>query len=197
MIQSKNKGLINILADPKSIIGILISIGGIYWAFRDFHFAEFTASIQEVKIIYLVGATFLLWGSVWLRALRWRWLFKKENSPSIPSLYRAELIGYFGNNVLPLRLGELLRSYIVGKENNLSKSFVIGTVVLERLMDMLALISLALLLLLIYPLEESIRGYVLWRGLITIFTLTIILFILYKIKRIKLLTVYYQSERKR
>ena len=185
MIQSKNKGLINILADPKSIIGILISIGGIYWAFRDFHFAEFTASIQEVKIIYLVGATFLLWGSVWLRAFRWRWLFKKENSPSTSSLYRAELIGYFGNNVLPLRLGELLRSYIVGKENHLSKSFVIGTVVLERLMDMLALISLALLLLLIYPLEESIRGFVLWRGLITIFTLTIILFILYKIKRIK------------
>ena len=185
MIQGKNKGLINLLADPKSIIGILISIGGIYWAFRDFHFAEFTASIQEVKIIYLVGATFLLWGSVWLRAFRWRWLFKKENSPSTSSLYRAELIGYFGNNVLPLRLGELLRSYIVGKENHLSKSFVIGTVVLERLMDMLALISLALLLLLIYPLEESIRGYVLWRGLITVFTLTIILFILYKIKRIK------------
>jgi len=185
MIQSKNKGLINILADPKSIIGILISIGGIYWAFRDFHFAEFTASIQEVKIIYLVGATFLLWGSVWLRALRWRWLFKKENSPSTPSLYRAELIGYFGNNVLPLRLGELLRSYIVGKENHLSKSFVIGTVVLERLMDMLALISLALLLLLIYPLEESIRGYVLWSGIISIFTLTIFLFILPRIIVIK------------
>ena len=175
----------SLLTDPKSIAGIVISIGGIYWAFRDFQFSDFKASIQEVEIIYLVIATFLLWGSVWLRALRWRWLFKKENSPSTPSLYRAELIGYFGNNVLPLRLGELLRSYIVGKENHLSKSFVIGTVVLERLMDMLALISLALLLLLIYPLEESIRGYVLWRGLITIFTLTIILFILYKIKRIK------------
>ena len=185
MNQSKNKGLINLLADPKSIIGLLISIGGIYWAFRDFHFAEFTASIQEVKIIYLVVATILLWGSVWLRALRWRWLFKKENSPSIPSLYRAELIGYFGNNVLPLRLGELLRSYIVGKENHLSKSFVIGTVVLERLMDMLALITLALLLLLIYPLEESIRGYVLWSGIISIFTLIIFLFILPRIKAIK------------
>ena len=158
MNQGKNKGLINLLADPKSIIGILISIGGIYWAFRHFHFAEFTASIQEVKIIYLFVATILLWGSLWLRALRWRWLFKKENSPSIHSLYRAELIGYFGNNVLPLRLGELLRSYIVGKENHLSKSFVIGTVILERLMDMLALISLAFLLFLIYPLEESIRG---------------------------------------
>ena len=185
MIQRKNKGLINLLADPKSIIGILISIGGIYWAFRDFHFAEFTASIQEVKIIYLVFATILLWGSVWLRALRWRWLFKKENSPSIPSLYRAELIGYFGNNVLPLRLGELLRSYIVGKENNLSNSFVIGTIILERLMDMLALVSLAFLLILIYPLEESIRNYIIWGGIISLFTITISIIILSRIKVIK------------
>ena len=185
MNQKKNPGLMSLLTDPKSIAGIVISIGGIYWAFRDFQFSDFVASIQEVEIIYLVIATFLLWGSVWLRALRWKWLFKKADSPSIPSLYRAELIGYFGNNVLPLRLGELLRSYIVGMENNLSKSFVIGTVVLERLMDMLALIFLAFLLLLINPLEESIRSYVLWSGIISIFTLTIFLFILPRIKVIK------------
>ena len=185
MNQKKNPGLMSLLTDPKSIAGIVISIGGIYWAFRDFKFSDFKASIQEVEIIYLVIATFLLWGSVWLRALRWKWLFKKADSPSVPSLYRAELIGYFGNNVLPLRLGELLRSYIVGKENNLSKSFVIGTVVLERLMDMLALTSLAFLLFLIYPLEGSIRDYVLWSGIISIFTITISLIILHRIKIIK------------
>ena len=185
MNQKKNPGLMSLLTDPKSIAGIVISIGGIYWAFRDFKFSDFKASIQEVEIIYLVIATLLLWGSVWLRALRWKWLFKKADSPSVPSLYRAELIGYFGNNVLPLRLGELLRSYIVGKENHFSKSFVFGTIVLERLMDMLALISLAFLLFLIYPLEESIRDYVLWRGIISIFTITIFLIILHRIKIIK------------
>jgi len=175
----------SLLTDPKSIAGIVISIGGIYWAFKDFQFSDFKASMQEVEIIYLVIATILLWGSVWLRALRWKWLFKKADSPSVLSLYRAELIGYFGNNVLPLRLGELLRSYIVGKENHLSKSFVIGTVVLERLMDMLALISLAFLLVLFYPLEESIRDYVLWSGIMSIFTITIFLIILHRIKIIK------------
>ena len=83
MNQKKNPGLMSLLRDPKSIAGIVISIGGIYWAFRDFQFSDFKASIQEVEIIYLAIATFLLWGSVWLRALRWKWLFKKADSPSV------------------------------------------------------------------------------------------------------------------
>ena len=117
-------------------------------------------SIQQIDLNYLVLATLFLWGSVWLRGLRWKWLFKKNDSPSTTSLYRAELIGYFGNNVLPLRLGELLRSFIVSKESSLSKSFVFGTVILERLLDMLALASFALLLLLLYPLEGIVKVYV-------------------------------------
>jgi len=84
-------------------------------------------------------------------------LFKENNSPTITSLYKAELIGYFGNNVLPVRLGELLRSYLIGNEWNLSTSYVFGTVVLERLLDTLSLATLAFLLILIYPLEESLR----------------------------------------
>ena len=96
--------------------------------------------------LILLLAAFLLWSSVWLRGVRWKFLFPEKNSPSISSLYKAEMIGYFGNNVLPLRLGELLRSYIVGKEHSLSKSFVFGTVILERLMDTIALALFALLL---------------------------------------------------
>ena len=80
--------------------------------------------------------TLFLWSSVWLRALRWRYLYRRDLSPSTVSLYRAELIGYFGNNILPLRLGELLRSYFIGEEFKLSKSYVFGTIIMERLMDL-------------------------------------------------------------
>ena len=153
-------------------------MAGIFWAFKDFKFADFIEVIQQVNLIYLVLATFFLWISVWLRGLRWKWLFKKNVSPTITSLYRAELIGYFGNNILPLRLGELLRSYIVGKENSLSKSFVFGTVILERLLDMLALASFTLLLLLIYPLEGTIKGYVMWGGIFSFVVITVFLIII-------------------
>ncbi|MDP6569760.1 MAG: lysylphosphatidylglycerol synthase transmembrane domain-containing protein, partial [Candidatus Marinimicrobia bacterium] len=163
---------------PKSIIGLAISIAAIYWAFRDFEFNEFTESLSHVQPIYLLAATVMLWISVWFRGIRWKWLFKEENSPTTSSLYKAELIGYFGNNVLPLRLGEFLRSYLVGKEWNLSKGFVVGTVVLERLLDTLSLAVLSLLLLFVFPLGEPVKTYVIKGGFLSIIgVFTALLFI--------------------
>ena len=178
MSKKQRLNTMDLVKNPKAVAGIIISLGGIYWAFKDFDFIDFKRSIQQIDSVYFLFATIFLWGSVWLRGLRWKWLFKESSSPSVSSLYRAELIGYFGNNVLPLRLGELLRTYIVGKENNFSKSFVFGTVVLERLMDMFALTSFGIILLFLYPFEEEwISNYLLKGGvaiLIIILTLTIL-----------------------
>jgi len=178
MREKSKTGMLRLVRNPKAVVGVIISMAGIYWAFKDFQFLDFKESIHQVDLLYLVLATLFLWGSVWLRGLRWNWLFKQNDSPKISSLYKAELIGYFGNNVLPLRLGELLRSYIISKECSLSKSFVFGTVVLERLMDTLALASFALLLLLTYPLEEAIRGYIMWGGIILFVVIAIFLIVL-------------------
>jgi len=188
--------MVGLASDPKVIIGVVISLAGIYWAFKDFDFFDFKQSIQQIELAYLLLATLFLWGSVWLRGLRWKWLFKDSASPSVASLYRAELIGYFGNNVLPLRLGEILRAYIVGKENNLPKSFVFGTVVLERLMDMFALIFFGIILLILYPFEEGWVGdYILKGGsviLIIIFALIIIRRFKLKSTEIKILRIFNQ-----
>mgnify|MGYP000698737552 FL=1 len=175
--------MVGLASDPKVIIGVVISLAGIYWAFKDFDFFDFKQSIQQIDLVYFLLATIFLWGSVWLRGIRWKWLFNDSASPSVASLYRAELIGYFGNNVLPLRLGEILRAYIVGKENNLPKSFVFGTVVLERLMDMFALIFFGIILLFLYPFEEGWVGdYILKGGSVIL----IVIFVLIIISRFKL-----------
>ena len=182
----KQNGIIYTVFNPKAIAGIVISVGGIYWAFWDFKFHEFANSIQEVNYIYLLFATLFLWASVWLRALRWRWLFRINTMPTTASLYRAELMGYFGNNILPLRLGELMRAYLIGREWNLSKKYVFGTIVLERILDFLSLIVFAFLLILFYPLEESLREYIIWRGGISLVAIMIFIIILHRIKTIKI-----------
>ena len=182
MREKSKTGMFRLLRDPKTVVGVVISMAGIFWAFKDFQVLYFIESMQKVNIIYLVLATFFLWVTVWLRGLRWKWLFKENDSPTITSLYRAELIGYFGNNILPLRLGELLRSYIVGKENSLSKSFVFGTVVLERLMDSLFLASFTLLLLLTFPLEGTIKQYLIWGCIISFIIIAVLLIIINRIQ---------------
>ena len=174
---SKIKENILLLLKPQAIIGLLISIVGIYWAFHDFAFDEFLETIKSVKYEYVLLACVLIISSVWLRAIRWKYLFKSEDGVETYSLFRYELIGYFGNNVLPLRLGELLRAYILGKRYSLSKSYIFGTIVLERILDTLTLILLSIILLFIYPLTNLIKSYI-YTGMILSVILVILLIIL-------------------
>ena len=183
---NKSSRIINTVLNPKAISGIIISAVGIYWAFWDFQFGIFFNSIQEVNYLYLLLATLFLWSSVWIRAQRWRLLFKIEGLPTTASLYRAELMGYFGNNVLPLRLGELMRAYLIGWEWHLSIKYVFGTIVLERLLDVLSLVFFLFLLIFFYPLDESLREYFIWGGGITLVATIIFLLILHRIKSIRM-----------
>lgn len=162
------KNLISIFVNPKAVFGIVISLAGIYWAFSDFKFVEFAGILKQIDFFILFLATFLLWVTVWLRGIRWKWLFRTGEPITVASLYRSQLIGYFGNNILPLRLGEILRSYLVAKEWNLSKSYVFGTVVLERLLDAMGMAFLGILLLFIYSLGDSIKGYLMMGIILTV-----------------------------
>jgi len=73
--------------------------------------------------------------SLWCRAHRWGFLFPPGARPT--HLFNAVMIGYMGNNLLPLRAGEVLRAYVVARRG---ESFwtVVTTMVVERVLDGLA-----------------------------------------------------------
>ena len=56
----KYNRIINIVLNPKTITGIIISFGGLYWAFKDFQFQEFANSLNQVKYFYVFGAMFFM-----------------------------------------------------------------------------------------------------------------------------------------
>ena len=139
----------------------------------------------EASYGYIILAGTILIFSVWLRGIRWSYLLIHEKKISVYSLYKTEMIGYFGNNILPFRLGELLRSYIVNREEKISGSMVFGTIVMERLLDTLGLMFFAVLLVLIYPLPEEIRFFI-QIGLFILVVLGIVfLLVLYRMRNIK------------
>jgi len=73
--------------------------------------------------------------SLWARAVRWRYLFPQTARQS--NLFSAVMIGYMGNNLLPLRAGEVLRVYIVTRRGQRLWTTV-TTLVVERALDGLA-----------------------------------------------------------
>lgn len=97
----------------------------------------------------LVAATLLLVpGQILLRTLRWQLLLPVRGDGRRPSAIRVLpvlLAGYLGNLILPARLGELARAYLLARREALGFSRVLGSVLLERVIDLasLALVAIA------------------------------------------------------
>jgi len=104
--------------------------------------------------IALMLATLL---GFWIRAVRWRSLMSGRVI-SYDSLYSATMIGFMANNLLPFRLGEFVRAWALARREKMSKTTVLATVVVERVVDMLTLLGIFGLTLLIHPIEAGTRA---------------------------------------
>ena len=97
-----------------------------------------------------------------MRALRWRVLLITEKVIPAKNVFWANMAGYLGNNILPARAGELIRAAYVSRENNISASFSLATGLIERFIDLIALVilgsvSLALAGILSKPLQDALK----------------------------------------
>ena len=108
---------INYFFSPKNLLGLLISGLCIYWSFRNFDSDIFINQIKSINIYLFVFAALLLILTVFIRSFRWLLFFNSEESKKLKlfDLFKNQMIGYFGNNIFPLRLGDLLRvsSYLI------------------------------------------------------------------------------------
>ena len=117
-------------------------MAGLWYAFQKINIAEFWFHLSSVNYGLLLFAMGLMIFSVLVRAYRWKLILKPFENFRINPLFESTMLGYFGNNVLPFRLGEVLRGYSLSKVSPLTFSVTLGTIILERILDMLGLILL-------------------------------------------------------
>tara|TARA_B100000029_G_scaffold51848_1_gene47155 strand:+ start:1698 stop:2657 length:960 start_codon:yes stop_codon:yes gene_type:complete len=96
---------------------------------------------------YLITASFLLIISVYIRAFRWQYLFQSNTNPTIKHLFSAQLVGYFINNITPIRIGDFAKSYLIAKKTNTKTSYILGSIIMERLLDTMMLCIFLLILI--------------------------------------------------
>ena len=131
----------------KTWIGFLISAAILFLAFHRIDFRLLLENLQKANYLYLVPIVVVIFLSMALRALRWGYLLLPIKRVGFPNLFAGILIGFMANNVLPVRMGEFVRAYIIGRSEQIRKSASFGTVVVERLFDGFTVLGLLVVVL--------------------------------------------------
>lgn len=155
------------LRRPRTVmVGLLVSAIFLYLALRRVSLSEVVAQISQVSwrllaaslLTKLAGFLFMTWRS--------KLLLGPVRAMSSGRLFRSLLLSFVGNNLLPLRLGEIVRVDYLARHGEFSRASAFGIVLVERLLDLTTLLLLFLCTIPLAVARVPVRGapYVLMAG---------------------------------
>ena len=138
----------------RAVLGIGISVVASWLVLRSVDLAAAADTLRTADpawIAFMFATVFL---DVAARGGRWKVLLAPIASIPYRRVLGYTYIGYLANNVLPARLGELVRSHSLGEKEGVARTTVLGTVVVERVVDTVVVVAIAAISVLVL----SIRG---------------------------------------
>ncbi|MGA9408280.1 MAG: lysylphosphatidylglycerol synthase transmembrane domain-containing protein [Bacteroidota bacterium] len=131
-------------------VSFLVTALFMYLAFRGQNLDAIWNSLSQVRFVWIF---YLIVGGILSHIVRaWRWqylLIPMKKNVTLRNSFSAVMIGYMVNNFLP-RVGEVVRPYTLGKLEGISKSAVFGTVIIERIIDIISFFSILLAVMFFY-----------------------------------------------
>ncbi|MDG5766965.1 lysylphosphatidylglycerol synthase transmembrane domain-containing protein [Balneolales bacterium ANBcel1] len=124
------------------ILSLAVALLFLWLALKDVSFYEVRLTLNTLTYYWLLPYLVISLASHYLRAERWRLLIEQGGvKTSRLTLFSGVMLGYLVNYAVP-RLGELSRSVFVGNREQISRTKLIGTVVLERALDLAVMLVL-------------------------------------------------------
>jgi uncharacterized protein (TIRG00374 family) len=124
------------------VLVAIITVAALGYALWDVNFTELGQLLSGGDYRLLVPILALLLLFYWMKALRWVYILRPLRHFSRAEVTPAMVIGFAGNNILPAHLGELIRTVIFARRFKLPYSSVAITLLVERIFDLLAILSL-------------------------------------------------------
>jgi uncharacterized protein (TIRG00374 family) len=128
---------------PWHTIVIVGATAGLLWLFfRNIDLAETWHAITQAHLGYLAGAVLVTMVTYGLRAVRWLALLRPLGRPRLRTTFRTTVIGFTATFLLPGRIGEVLRPYLLARQDGLTFTASFATVIIERLLDVATVLVL-------------------------------------------------------
>ena len=132
---------------------VALALAGVflYFSLRGIQWLQVWTIVRSARLEFVALTLGTVSLALFVRAMRWRVLLRAEGKVPVPLAFWATAAGYFGNNLLPARAGEVVRTLMVSRQSGLGKAFVLTTALSERVMDGIVLISISAVVLITLP----------------------------------------------
>src|SRR5581483_7559025 len=123
-----------LMAKKKRVwLGLAISVACLWLVFRSLDPAALSAALAQANFLYILPAVAVYFVGVWFRSLRWKLLLRPalrgQQAPlRTQRLFRVLVIGFTVNNLLPARLGEVARAYLLWRGERVEPGATIATI---------------------------------------------------------------------
>jgi uncharacterized protein (TIRG00374 family) len=130
------------VAGLRPVIGLVLTVVFLVLALQRVDLAGFVDELRGVNYVWLVPSALCTLIGYLLRSVRWRAILSEPARAPVTTLFPVLIMGFAVNNLLPGRLGEFWRAYLLGRKRNVPKISALASVVVERVFDGLTLIAM-------------------------------------------------------
>ena len=162
------------------LLGLAVGALFIWLALRGTDFEGVKASFKAANYLYLIPVVFLSIAVQVARSYRWGVIVEPLEKVNQGTLFTITSVGFMAITLLPVRMGEIVRPYLISRKSTVRLGSALATIVVERIFDMLTLLVLLLFVLMMVKLPEWVfrTAYVIL--LITIPFLFLLIFLAVK-----------------
>lgn len=126
----------------RTAIVSVLAIALLAWFLRNANLPAVWRSVREARTDLLLGSLALVGVTYWMRAVRWQQLLAPVGPASFSNALRTTVIGFAASFLLPARAGDVLRPYLLARREGLSATATFATIVVERVLDLIAVLTL-------------------------------------------------------
>ncbi len=126
----------------RTVFILLLTLGLLWFFFRNADMAKVWAEMRRARPLLLLAAVGITAVTYVLRALRWQYLLAPLGHTRFSTAFRATVIGFAATFLLPARAGEVIRPYLLARREGLPATAAFATIILERLLDLVTVLSL-------------------------------------------------------
>ncbi|MEO1334178.1 MAG: lysylphosphatidylglycerol synthase transmembrane domain-containing protein [Myxococcota bacterium] len=134
--------------------GVALSAILLYWILTTFDLAKAAEVISQAHVGWLIASAVVYGALFTLRGWRWAVLLRPVKAVSAVRCFEVFTIGFMANNILPARLGDVARAYVLARQAKLPTASSFSSVMLERIFDGVTVVLFLNIVLFVQPTSD-------------------------------------------